>query len=523
MRHYTGLGTLVPKLLAAGAAAALGAGCQLASGGTITMGDSDLAKIERGAAVADEPLATQAGREILMTGGNAVDAAVAMAGVMAVTLPSRAGFGGGGLCLVFDGSDTTVRTLDFLPRGTGGAAGPAMLTGLATLHAEYGTRNFDGLMGQVEELARFGHPVSRALATDLAAVEPVLGGDPDVTAIFGRPGGGLVGEGATIAQSDLADMLTTVRAGGLTAVASGPLTAGYAEAAAAAGNPLSPEVGSRSFARWTDPILIEDGSDQIWFAREPEAGGAAAALIWAMLAEAEDYDDVDAEERPHLMAEAMARALAAGGTVGVVDEDAAEALLSGYSPDRATAPDAGRAGDASFGASLAAFSGNYLRKTELGVACAFTMNGLFGSGRIAPGTGMFVAGPEQPGVQAVGGVALMINEPTDQLVYAGAGSDLLPGLITPMVETLVLERSLVDAMSAARVMPDFSSDAVLVERTAIDALGPTLERRGHQVRGAAGLGRGTAIYCTSGSTFDEKTCYAAADPRGYGLATVVEP
>ena len=523
MRHYSGLPSLAPKLVAAGSVAVFAAGCQLASGGAISMGDSDLAKIERAAAVADEPLATEAGREILLSGGNAVDAAVAMAAVMAVTLPSRAGFGGGGICLVFDGSNTTVRTLDFLPRGTGGAAGPSMLTGLATLHAEYGTGNFDSLMGEVEELARFGHPVSRALATDLAAVEPVLGGDPDVMAIFGRPGGGLVGEGATIAQTDVADMLTAVRTGGLTAIASGPLTAGYADAAAAAGVPLSAEVGSRSFARWTDPILVEDGSDQVWFAREPETGGAASALIWAMLTEAEDYDDVDAEERPHLMAEAMARALAAGGTVGTIDEDAAEALLSGYSPDRATAPDAGRAGDASFGASLAAFSGNYLRKTELGVTCAFTMNGLFGSGRIAPGTGMFVAGPEQPGVQAVGGVAMMINEPTDQMLYAGAASDLLPGLITPMVETLVLERSLLEAMSAVRVMPDFSSDAVLVERAAMDSVGPTLERRGHQVRGAAGLGRGTAIYCSSGSTFSEKACYAVADPRGYGLAAVLQP
>lgn len=495
--------------------------CQLLSGGTISMGDSEQAKVDRRAVVSDEPVATGRGRDILLAGGNAVDAAVAMAAVMAVTLPSRAGFGGGGLCMVFDGTDSTVRTLDFLPYGTGGAGAPAMMTGLATLHAEYGNLRFDEVVADAEELARFGFPVSRVLAQDLAAVEPVFSGDADVLAIYGRPGGGLVGEGQTVIDTALADTLTSIRLGGLRTIGSGPLAVGYAEAAGNAGVPLSAEVGSRALARWTEPLLADDGSDQVWFPREAAAGGPAAALVWAMLTDARDYEDVAPQERPHLMAEAMERALAAGG-VASIDGNTAETLLAGYSPDRATAASAGRAGDASFGASLAAFSGNYLRNTELGVACAFTMNGLFGSGRIAPGTGMFVAAPEVPGVQAVGGVGMMINEPTDQLIYAGAGSDLLAGLIVPMVETLVLERPLVEAMSAPRVAPDFSSDAVLVERASMDATAPALESRGHTVRGAASLGRGTAIHCTSGNVLSEKACYAVADPRGYGLAAVLQ-
>ena len=68
-----------------------------------------------GYAVADEPRAAVAARNVLSSGGNAADAATAAGFMMAVTLPSRAGLGGGGACLVFDPRRGATEAIVFSP------------------------------------------------------------------------------------------------------------------------------------------------------------------------------------------------------------------------------------------------------------------------------------------------------------------------------------------------------------------------------------------------------------------------
>jgi gamma-glutamyltranspeptidase/glutathione hydrolase len=133
-----------------------------------------------GVVAADEPRAAVVGRDVLSSGGTAADAAVAMGFTLTVTLPTSAGLGGGGVCLIQDrddDGDTRVEVLDFLPReaaglpGPGGAvAVPAMPRGLYALHARSGALRWESLVSPAESLARFGFPASRALAAEVRAL-----------------------------------------------------------------------------------------------------------------------------------------------------------------------------------------------------------------------------------------------------------------------------------------------------------------------------------------------------------------
>ena len=97
--------------------------------------------IFKGAAVADEPLAARAAMEMLAKGGSAADAAVAAYFALAVTYPSAASLGGGGVCMVADWDRGQVFSLDFVaPRSSmtdayRATAVPANVRGMAALQA----------------------------------------------------------------------------------------------------------------------------------------------------------------------------------------------------------------------------------------------------------------------------------------------------------------------------------------------------------------------------------------------------
>jgi len=152
---------------------------------------------------ADEPRAAAIGRDILSQGGNAVDAATAMGLAMSVTLPTRVGLGGGGVCVVHDATTSQTRTIDFLPRPVpgGDAAGvavPGMVRGLAALHAAHGKMRWEQLVVPAETKARFETQISRALARDLQVFGGIAGEDLAAKAVFLPTGATPPGEGQSL-------------------------------------------------------------------------------------------------------------------------------------------------------------------------------------------------------------------------------------------------------------------------------------------------------------------------------------
>ncbi len=142
-----------------------------------------------GMVVSSHPMATEAGLHILQQGGNAFDAAVAVAATLAVVEPLMSGLGGvGGYALVYDSKTQKIRSLDFIGAApaetkpemfTAGArlwdrahpardsfaapVVPGNLSGWAALHDQYGTMSWPQLLAPAIEYAEKGFVVTPAV------------------------------------------------------------------------------------------------------------------------------------------------------------------------------------------------------------------------------------------------------------------------------------------------------------------------------------------------------------------------
>lgn len=150
-----------------------------------------------GAIASDEPSATIAARDILLQGGTAADAAVALYFTLAVTAPSVASLGAGGVCLVHNPISGKVDVLDFIAPASVNAAGrgrpsaiPTGVRGMGALHARYGRLPWSKSLAHAEKLARSGQSVTRILADDLTRARGRIFADARVRRLFADRAGG---------------------------------------------------------------------------------------------------------------------------------------------------------------------------------------------------------------------------------------------------------------------------------------------------------------------------------------------
>ncbi len=240
-----------------------------------------------GYAVADEPQAALAARQILNQGGNAADAAAAEGFALAVTLPSRAGLGGGGACLI-DMPNQTPAMLSFpagRPAGTGGerpAAVPTMARGLLALQVKYGVLPYASVIVPAERLAG-ASPVSPALEADLTVVGSALLGDPAAASVFG-PSGTVLPVGATLSQPDLAATLEILRVQGIEGLTRGNFAPRFAQAADEAGGGLTVADLDQPIPPFATPLTMSYGDSKTYsLPSHPAAGVTPATASFAVL------------------------------------------------------------------------------------------------------------------------------------------------------------------------------------------------------------------------------------------------
>jgi gamma-glutamyltranspeptidase/glutathione hydrolase len=181
-----------------------------------------------GIVVAVSPPGADVGCGILQKGGNAVDAAVAMAFAMAVTYPAAGNIGGGGFMLIYPaGGKPEPVVIDYREKAplaahktmytkrdsrySAKAVGvPGTVRGLALAHARFGTLPWKDLVMPAVKLAEEGFVIDAPLAHSLNWVVADSPEFPELRRVFGKSNGAAWKAGDRLVQKDLAQTLRLI-------------------------------------------------------------------------------------------------------------------------------------------------------------------------------------------------------------------------------------------------------------------------------------------------------------------------
>ncbi|MGE0362328.1 MAG: gamma-glutamyltransferase [Vicinamibacterales bacterium] len=221
-----------------------------------------------------QPLASAAGLQVLQGGGNAVDAAVTAAAVLAVVEPSMNGIGGDLFALVHDPGTGRIHGLDasgrapaaatleeFRRRGLSEMPGsgplpvdvPGVVSGWDALLTRFGTRTLAQALAPAIGYARDGFPVAELMAAEWAESVTRLAADPAAARTF-LPGGRAPVMGEIFRNPRLADSLALIAAGGPDAFYRGPIAAAIAADMRARDGLLTAEDLAAHQADWVETI-----------------------------------------------------------------------------------------------------------------------------------------------------------------------------------------------------------------------------------------------------------------------------
>jgi len=191
----------------------------------------------RGVVVASHPIAAEIGLEVLKSGGNAVDAAVATGLALGVVDQFNSGIGGGGFIVIrmadgtiytIDGRETApsaatrdmyVRDREYDPRlskvGPPAVGVPGIVAGYARALELAGTRKLTELVVPSIEVAEEGFELDEYYISRYSDAIEELGKDPASAEIYLRPDGSRLEVGDILRQPDLARTYRTLSEGGL--------------------------------------------------------------------------------------------------------------------------------------------------------------------------------------------------------------------------------------------------------------------------------------------------------------------
>ena len=377
-----------------------------------------------GAAIASaHALATEAGIEVIRQGGNAFDAAVAVSSVLSVVEPISSGLGGGGLWLLHDaksGKDVFVDARETAPaaateamylnadgsfnsdraqNGPWSAGIPGLPAMLVHVAEKYGRLPLKQSLQPAIRIARDGFPVYARMERGYAAKRAVMDRYPGTRALF-SPGGKPIREGDLFRQRDLANTLQLLADKGFDGFYRGTVANKLVAGVNAQGGKWKASELAGYAVKERAPIRFKYNAWDITTAPPVSSGGIALAQMLQIL-EPYDLARMSQAEQVHLVVESMRRAfrdrtfyLGDPDFVRVPQKlltspDYAAGLRATINPARATPSDllSGQPtpleDEETTHFSIIDAEGNRVGGTQ-------TVNLLYGSGLVAPGTGVLL-------------------------------------------------------------------------------------------------------------------------------------
>ena len=529
----------------------------------------------RAAVAAPDRYAADVAADILGHGGNAVDAAVAVAFVLAVTYPEAGNLGGGGFATVlFDGkayfldyrecapaSATAGMYLDnsgaLVPDastiGAGAAGVPGSVEGLWQLHRRFGHLSWNTDLAPAIHLAKAGFRVSRMQQATRDARASELQGRTNFLTYFGA-----LKAGTIFRQPELEATLHRIAAAGSAGFYQGT-TAQLIVAQMARGQGHVSAADLAAYrAVWREPLLGQWAGYQVITAPLPSSGGITLLSMLAMkadLAPAFAGAQLNSAQYVHLLAEIEKRVFADRadylGDPDFVSAPVAALLEPAYLARRASQvslqrPSATEAVKPGLGTHHNTTHFSIVDASGNAVANTYTLNDDFGSGEVVSGAGFllnnemddFSAKPGAPNIfGVVGGDAnaiapgkrplssmtptILTKDGRVALVIGTPGGSRIPtSIFQVMSDWHDFHLALPAALAAARIHHQLLPPDTLFEEpyaTLDPQVQAELAARGYRFVQQGWNGDIQAISIEDGGPV------AAADPRGRGVARVLGP
>jgi len=497
---------------------------------------------EHGMVVSAHHLASDAGVEVLKEGGNAVDAAVAVAYALAVTFSEAGNLGGGGFMTVrfADGRTTFIDFRETAPaaatptmyldkagkvipqlstRGHLAVAVPGTVAGLELAREKFGTLPRARLMAPAISLARDGFVMDQGDAGFLAEGAEDFAKDPASAAIF-LDGGKPFAKGHRLVQADLGRMLQLIADKGADAFYKGEIAEKIAASSKAHGGILTRADFAAYRAVERAPLECDYRGYHVISAPLPSSGGVVVCETLGILA---GYPMGElgwhSAQNIHYLTEALRRAFHDRnvnlGDPGFVKADVAKlispeytaALRAGISAEKATpSVSLGVPGQSHEGSSTTHFS--IVDAAGNAVSFTYTLNDWFGARVTAEGTGIllndemddFSAKPGAPNMYglvegtnnaiAPGKRPLSSMTPTlvtkdgklVMVVGTPGGSHIPTGVLQVMLNVIDHGMTVTEATDASRIHAQWLPDVIYTETNALSAeTRAALEARGHKL------------------------------------------